>query len=105
MVCQETLAAAQFLDGERARPLPALAAIPDPRAPGDASPARSDPGLGGLRGAGRQRSFTAIAEWAADADLATREALGVAGLLCGSARRSLGRTRSQDRGETPTDEA
>ena len=34
-----------------------------------------------MRGAGGARSFTAIAEWAADADQGTREALGVTGVV------------------------
>jgi hypothetical protein len=77
----QLLTAAQALSGERARLLPALAAVSDPRA---------------RRGVRHQlpvilslavcavlagaRSFTAIAEWAADADQATRDALGVTGV-------------------------
>jgi hypothetical protein len=76
-------AAARCLDEEEGgRLLPVLAAVPDPR------------GRRGIRHrltvildlslcavlAGA-RSFTAIAEWAADADQATREALGVTGAV------------------------
>jgi len=77
----QLLAAAQSLDQEPARLLPVLAAVPIPGRAGGAAPASGDPGPGGVRGAGRRRSFTAIAEWAADADRATRDALGVAGVV------------------------
>ena len=40
-----------------------------------------DHGPGGVRGAGRARSFTAIAEWAADADMETLRVLGAGGVL------------------------
>src|SRR5437764_9708635 len=49
--------------------------IPAPA--GGAPPAGDDLGAGGVRGAGRARSFTAIAEWAADADEQTLARLGV----------------------------
>src|SRR5690242_9227821 len=78
----QLIAAARCLDEEGGRLLPVLAAVPDPR------------GRRGIRHrltvildlslcavlAGA-RSFTAIAEWAADADQATREALGVTGAV------------------------
>jgi hypothetical protein len=56
-----------------------------------ASPAGYDPGPGGIRGAGRRPSFTAIAEWAADADQTTLDALAIRGVvLCESMfRRTL----------------
>jgi hypothetical protein len=76
------LAAAQALGEGRARLLPALAAVPDPRARRGVRHRLAvilGPALCTvLAGA---RSFTAIAEWAADADQATRDALGVTGVM------------------------
>jgi DDE_Tnp_1-associated len=79
----QLLTAAQALGAERARLLPVLAAVPDPPGPPRCpSPAGRDLEPGAMRGAsGRARSFTAIAEWAADADQGTREALGVTGVV------------------------
>ena len=70
--------AARALSGAQGRLLPVLAAVPGPRArrgvrhqlPVILSPAPC-PVLAGAR------SFTAIAEWAADADHVTLDALGV----------------------------
>jgi predicted transposase YbfD/YdcC len=76
----QLLTAAQVLSGARARLLPVLAAIPDPRARRGVrhrlAVILSLAVCAVLAGA---RSFTAIAEWAADADQATREALGITG--------------------------
>src|SRR5215469_13423188 len=79
----QLLSAAQALGSDRGRLLPVLAAVPDPRA------------RRGVRHrlvvilglavcavlAGAARSFTAIAEWAADADQATQDALGITGVV------------------------
>jgi predicted transposase YbfD/YdcC len=78
----QLLAAAPSLDREPARLLPVLAAVPDPRARRGVRH-RLDVILGlalcaVLAGA---RSFTAIAEWAADTDQATRDALGVTSVV------------------------
>ena len=78
----QLLAAAQSLDHEPARLLPVLAAIPDPRARRGVrhrlAVILSLAVCAVLAGA---RSFTAIAEWAADADQGTRDALGVTGAV------------------------
>jgi predicted transposase YbfD/YdcC len=78
----QLLTAAQALDGEPARLLPVLAAVPDPRARRGVrhrlAVILSLAVCAVLAGA---RSFTAIAEWAADADQATREALGITGVV------------------------
>ena len=78
----QLLTAAQALGPERARLLPVLAAVPDPRARRGVrhqlAVILSLALCAVLAGA---RSFTAIAEWAADADQATREALGVTGVV------------------------
>jgi hypothetical protein len=76
------LTAAQALGAERARLLAVLAAVPGPRARRGVrhqlAVVLSLALCAVLAGA---RSFTAIAEWAADADQATREALGVTGVV------------------------
>jgi len=78
----QLLTAAQALGAERARLLAVLAAVPDPRARRGVrhrlAVILSLALCAVLAGA---RSFTAIAEWAADADQATREALGVTGVV------------------------
>jgi hypothetical protein len=78
----QLLTAAQALGSDHARLLSALAAVPDPRARRGIR-YRLAVILGPvvcavLAGA---RSFTAIAEWAADADQATRDALGITGVV------------------------
>jgi len=78
----QLLAAAQSLDHEPARLLPVLAAIPDPRARRGVrhrlAVILSLAVCAVLAGA---RSFTAIAEWAADTDQGTRDTLGVTGAV------------------------
>jgi predicted transposase YbfD/YdcC len=78
----QLLTAAQALGAERARLLAVLAAVPDPRARRGVrhrlTVILSLALCAVLAGA---RSFTAIAEWAADADQATRDALGVTGVV------------------------
>jgi predicted transposase YbfD/YdcC len=78
----QLLAAAQSLDREPAQLLPVLAAIPDPRARRGVrhrlAVILSLAVCAVLAGA---RSFTAIAEWAADADQGTRDALGVTAVV------------------------
>ena len=73
----QLLAAAQSLDQEPTRLLPVLAAIPDPRARRGVrhrlAVILSLAVCAVLAGA---RSFTAVAEWAADTDQGTRDALG-----------------------------
>jgi hypothetical protein len=75
------IAAAQYVQ-EGGRLLPVLAAVPDPRARRGVRHRLAvilGPALCAvLPGA---RSFTAIAEWAAHPDQATREALGVTGVV------------------------
>ena len=74
--------AAPALAGERARLLQVLAAIPDPRARrGVRHRLAGILGLALCAVLAGARSFTAIAEWAADADQATLDALGVAGAV------------------------
>ena len=78
----QLLTAARALSGQRPRLLPALAAIPDPRARrGVRHRLAVILGLALCAVLAGARSFTAIAEWAADADQATRDALGVTGVV------------------------
>ena len=78
----QLLAAARALDPERARLLPVLTAVPDPRARrGVRHRLAMILGLALCAVLAGARSFTAIAEWAADADQATRDALGVIGVV------------------------
>ena len=76
------LAGARALSGARARLRPVLAASPGPRAHRGVrhrlAVILSLALCAVLAGA---RSFTAIAEWAADADQGTRDALGVTGVV------------------------
>ena len=77
----QLLTAAQALDG-RARLLPVLAAVPDPRARrGVRHQLAVILGLAVCAVLAGARSFTAIAEWAADTDQGTRDALGVTGVV------------------------
>jgi hypothetical protein len=76
------IAAVQCVDEEGRRLLPVLAAVPDPRArQGVRHRLVLILGLALCAVLAGARSFTAIAEWAADADQATREALGVTGVV------------------------
>ncbi len=78
----QLLTAAQALASDRARLLPVLAAIPDPRARrGVRHRLAVILGLAVCAVLAGARSFTAIAEWAADADQGTRDALGVTGVV------------------------
>jgi predicted transposase YbfD/YdcC len=78
----QLLTAAQALDGKEAGLLPVLAAIPDPRARrGVRHQLAVILGLALCAVVAGARSFTAIAEWAADADQETRDALGVTGVM------------------------
>ena len=78
----QLLTAARALDGERGRLLPVLAAVPDPRARrGVRHRLAVILGLAVCAVLAGARSFTAIAEWAADADQATRDALGITGVV------------------------
>jgi predicted transposase YbfD/YdcC len=78
----QLIAAAQCLDEEDGRLLPVLAAVPDPRARrGVRHRLVAILGLALCAVLAGARSFTAIAEWAADADQATRDALGVTGVV------------------------
>jgi predicted transposase YbfD/YdcC len=78
----QLLAAAQVLDRERVRLLPVLAAVPDPRARrGVRHRLAAILGLALCAVLAGAQSFTAIAEWAADADQATRDALGITGVV------------------------
>jgi predicted transposase YbfD/YdcC len=78
----QLIAAAQCLDEEDGRLLPVLAAVPDPRARrGVRHRLAAILGLALCAVLAGARSFTAIAEWAADADQATRDALGVTGVV------------------------
>ena len=78
----QLLAVAQSLGQERAHLLPVLAAVPDPRARRGVRHRLAVilvlAVCAVLAGA---RSFTAIGEWAADADQGTREALGITGAV------------------------
>src|SRR5580704_15147908 len=78
----QLLTAARALDGERARLLQALAAVPDPRARrGVRHRLAVILGLAVCAVLAGARSFTAIAEWAADADEQTIAKLGVTGAV------------------------
>src|SRR5215469_9385489 len=78
----QLLAAAQALDEERARLLPVVAAVPDPRARrGVRHRLTAILGLAVCAVLAGARSFTAIAEWAADTDQGTRDALGITGVV------------------------
>ena len=78
----QLLTAAQFVGQEPARLLPVLAAVPDPRARrGVRHRLPVILGLAVCAVLAGARSFTAIAEWAADADQGTRDALGVTGAV------------------------
>jgi predicted transposase YbfD/YdcC len=78
----QLLAAAQSLDREHPRLLPVLAEVPDPRARrGVRHRLAVILGLAVCAVLAGARSFTAIAEWAADADQATRDALGITGVV------------------------
>ena len=78
----QLLTVVQALDGERARLLQALAAVPDPRARrGVRHRLAVILGLAVCAVLAGARSFTAIAEWAADADPATRDALEITGVV------------------------
>src|SRR6185437_12509024 len=78
----QLIAAAQCADGEGGRLLPVLAAVPDPRMRrGIRHRLTMILGLALCAVLAGARSFTAIAEWAADADQATRDALGVTGVV------------------------
>jgi hypothetical protein len=76
------LAAAQTVGSDRAGLLPVLAAVSDPRARrGVRHRLAVILGLAVCAVLAGARSFTAIAEWAADADESTREALGITGVV------------------------
>ncbi len=94
----QLVAAAQSLDREPARLLPVLAAVPDPRAlRGVRHRLAVILGLALCAVLAGARSFTAIAEWAADADQGTRQALGVTGVVpCESTFRRTLRARDAD---------
>jgi predicted transposase YbfD/YdcC len=78
----QLIAAARCLDEEDGRLLPVLAAVPDPRARrGVRHRLAAILGLALCAVLAGARSFTAIAEWAADADQATRDALGITGVV------------------------
>jgi predicted transposase YbfD/YdcC len=78
----QLIAAAQCVDEGGGRLLPVLAAVPDPRARrGVRHRLAVILGLALCAVLAGARSFTAIAEWAADADQATRDALGVTGVV------------------------
>jgi predicted transposase YbfD/YdcC len=78
----QLLAAAQSLDREHGRLLPVLAAVPDPRSRrGVRHRLAVILGLAVCAVVAGARSFTAIAEWAADTDQATRDALGITGMV------------------------
>ena len=74
--------AAQVLGSDRERLLLVLAAVPDPRARrGVRHRLVVILALAVCAVLAGARSFTAIAEWAADADQDTREALGITGVV------------------------
>jgi predicted transposase YbfD/YdcC len=78
----QLLTAARAAGSDRARLLPVLAAVPDPRARrGVRHRLAVILGLAVCAVLAGARSFTAIAEWAADIDQGTREALGVTGVV------------------------
>jgi len=78
----QLLAAAQVLEGGQSRLLQVLAAVPDARARrGVRHRLAVILGLAVCAVLTGARSFTAIAEWAADADPVTLDALGVTGVV------------------------
>jgi predicted transposase YbfD/YdcC len=78
----QLLGAGQSLGSDRAGLLLVLAAVPDPRARrGVRHRLAVILGLAVCAVLAGARSFTAIAEWAADADQGTREALGITGVV------------------------
>jgi hypothetical protein len=78
----QLLATAQLLDPDRARLLPVPGAVPDPRArQGVRHQLAVILGLAVCAVLAGARSFTAIAEWAADPDQETRDALGITGVV------------------------
>jgi predicted transposase YbfD/YdcC len=78
----QLLTTAQALGRHHAQLLPVLAAVPDPRARrGVRHRLTVILGLAVCAVLAGARSFTAIAEWAADADQGTREELGVTGVV------------------------
>ena len=78
----QLITATQALGSDRGRLLPVLAAVPDPRARrGVRHKLAVILGLAVCAVLAGARSFTAIAEWAADADQSTRDALGVTGVV------------------------
>jgi hypothetical protein len=78
----QLLAAAQALGRDRSRLLPVLPAVPDPRARrGVRHWLAVILGLALCAVLAGARSFTAIAEWAADTDQVTRDVLGVTGVV------------------------
>jgi DDE family transposase len=78
----QLLTAAQAVGSDHARLLPVLAAVSDPRARrGIRHRLAVVLGLAVYAVLAGARSFTAIAEWAVDADQGTREALGVTGVV------------------------
>src|SRR5215470_16521836 len=78
----QLLAVAPSLGQERAHLLPVLAAVPDPRARRGVRHRLSVIlGLAACAVLAGARSFTAIGEWAADADQGTRDALGITGAV------------------------
>ena len=78
----QLLSAAQALGSDRGRLLPVLAAVPDPEARrGVRHRLVVILGLAVCAVLAGARSFTAIAEWAADADQATQDALGITGVV------------------------
>ena len=78
----QLLTLAQAAGTDRKRLLPVLAAVPDPRARrGVRHRLAVILGLAVCAVLAGARSFTAIAEWAADADRSTLEALGITGVV------------------------
>ena len=78
----QLLAAVQAVGQEPARLLPVLVAVPDPRARrGVRHRLAVILGLAVCAVLAGARSFSAIAEWAADADQGTRDAFGVTGVV------------------------
>jgi hypothetical protein len=78
----QLITAARALGSDRGRLLPMLAGVPDPRARrGVRHRLVVILGLAVCAVLAGARSFTAIAEWAADADQATRDALGITGVV------------------------
>lgn len=74
----QLLTAARALRSDQGRLLQVLAAVPDPRARrGVRHRLAAFLGLAVCAVLAGARSFTAVAEWAADADQATRDTLGV----------------------------